>query len=100
MGQKKNGSGSVLIFKEKQVNHFYNYRIRIFKAAGSRSAFRKTAGYGSAKNECRYTALPKPLGYRDQCYLVDPYSANSWSGSVFRIRIPIHTIKTRIKRLD
>ena len=33
-------------------------RIRICYAAGSGSAFRKTAGSGSAKNECGSTALP------------------------------------------
>ena len=32
----------------------------IFLKAGSGSALRKTAGSGSAKNECRFTALGKP----------------------------------------
>ena len=30
-----------------------------FKAAGSRSAFKKTAGSGSTKNECGSSALPR-----------------------------------------
>ena len=47
-------SGSFNFYSLHQGNWI---RIGIFKAAGSGSAFRKTAGSGSAKNVCGSTAL-------------------------------------------
>ena len=39
-----------------------------FKAAGSRSAFKKTAKSGSTKNECGYSALPRTSVIRNFFY--------------------------------
>ena len=52
--------------------HFVTYYVRYFvrfdpdpqfKAAGSGSALRRTAGSGSAKNECGSTALVYSIGF-------------------------------------